>query len=95
MSITPSASLELFAAVAALPGRALVLDGEVAIYAEQLRSRVEWRREPDPDAIASPPLSMVFDLLYHDRGTTTDDERSSDRTVVVSQSSKSASISGR
>ena len=23
-----------------------------------------WLREPDPDAVASPPLLMAFDLLY-------------------------------
>jgi ATP-dependent DNA ligase len=43
-----------------------VLDGEVAIYDEQLRSRFEWLREPDPDAVATPPLYMTFDLLYRD-----------------------------
>jgi ATP-dependent DNA ligase len=40
----------------------------VATYDQQLRSRFDWLREPDPDAVASPPLySMVFDLLYHER----------------------------
>jgi bifunctional non-homologous end joining protein LigD len=42
-----------------------VLDGEVAIYDQELRSRFEWLREPD--AVASPPLLMAFDLLYQDR----------------------------
>jgi bifunctional non-homologous end joining protein LigD len=56
------------AAVAKLPARTLVLDGEVAIYDEQLRSRFDWLREPDPTAVASPPLLMAFDLLYRDRG---------------------------
>jgi hypothetical protein len=37
-----------------------MLDGEVAIYNHQLRSRFEWLREPDPDAVASPPLYIVF-----------------------------------
>jgi hypothetical protein len=41
-----------------------VLDGEVAIYDQQLRSRFGWRREPDPGAIVTPPLLMAFDLLY-------------------------------
>ena len=54
------------AAVAALPTRCLVLDGEVAIYDQQLRSRFDWLREPDPDAVAPPPLLMVFDLLHQD-----------------------------
>jgi len=35
--------------------RALVLDGEVAIFDEQLRSRLDWLREPDPNAVATPP----------------------------------------
>jgi hypothetical protein len=26
-----------------------------------------WLREPDPDAVATPPLLMAFDLLYQDR----------------------------
>jgi hypothetical protein len=42
-----------------------VLDGEVAVYDEQLRSRFEWLREPDPDAVATPPMYIVFDLLHH------------------------------
>jgi bifunctional non-homologous end joining protein LigD len=51
-------------AIAKLSARALVLDGEVAIYDDQLRSRFEWLREPDPAAVATPPLFMAFDLLY-------------------------------
>jgi len=35
---------ELAAAVAKLSARALVLDGEVAIYDEKLRSRFDWLR---------------------------------------------------
>src|SRR5215471_3992419 len=54
------------AAVAKLSARALVLDGEVAIYDEKLRSRFDWLREPDADAVATPPMLMVFDLLHQD-----------------------------
>jgi bifunctional non-homologous end joining protein LigD len=54
------------AAIAKLSARTLVLDGEVAIYDQQLRSRFEWLREPDSNAVATPPLFMAFDLLYHD-----------------------------
>jgi len=43
-----------------------VLDGEVAIYDERLRSRFHWLREPDSDAVATPPMLMVFDLLHRD-----------------------------
>jgi bifunctional non-homologous end joining protein LigD len=42
----------LAAAIAKLSARTLVLDGEVAIYDQDLRSRFEWLREPDADAVA-------------------------------------------
>src|SRR6516165_10375447 len=54
------------AAVAKLAARALVLDGEVAIYDERLRSRFDWLREPDAEAVATPPVLMAFDLLHQD-----------------------------
>jgi ATP-dependent DNA ligase len=38
---------DLAAAIAKLSARSLVLDGEVAIYDQQLRSRFDWLREPD------------------------------------------------
>src|SRR5215469_2986131 len=57
---------DIAAEVAQLPARSLVLDGEVAIYDERLRSRFDWLREPDPDAVATPPMFMVFDLLHQD-----------------------------
>jgi len=53
------------AAISKLSARTLVLDGEVAIYDEQLRSRFDWLREPDA-AVATPPLLMAFDVLYRD-----------------------------
>ena len=55
---------ELAAAVAALRAGSLVLDGEVAIFDRQFRSRFDWLRDPDPEAVVTPPLLMVFDLLY-------------------------------
>ena len=54
------------AAVAKLSARSLVLDGEVAIYDTKLRSRFDWLREPDPDAVATPPVFMAFDVLLLD-----------------------------
>src|SRR5262249_24756194 len=45
------------AAVAKLSTRSLVLDGDVTIYDDKLRSRFDWLREPDPDAVATPPCS--------------------------------------
>ena len=57
---------DIAAAVAGLSARSLVLDGEVAIFDQQLRSRFDWLREPDPNALATPPVLMAFDLLHHD-----------------------------
>jgi bifunctional non-homologous end joining protein LigD len=54
------------AAIAKLSARTLVLDGEVAIFDEHLRSRFDWLREPDRAAVASPPVYMAFDLVYRD-----------------------------
>jgi hypothetical protein len=34
-----------------------------------LLSRFDWLREPGPDAVATPPLLMAFDLLYRDGAT--------------------------
>jgi bifunctional non-homologous end joining protein LigD len=61
---------DIAAAIEKLSARTLVPDGEVAIYDEQLRSRFEWLREPDPEAVASPPIDMAFDLLYDRRDLT-------------------------
>ena len=41
-----------------------MFDGEVAIYDQQFRSRFDWLREPDPGAVATPPVYMMFDVLY-------------------------------
>jgi bifunctional non-homologous end joining protein LigD len=57
---------DIAAAIAKLSARSLVLDGEVAIYDEKLRSRFDWLREPDADAVATPPVLMAFDLLHQD-----------------------------
>jgi bifunctional non-homologous end joining protein LigD len=55
---------ELAQAVAALPGTKLVLDGEVAVFDEQLVSQFELLAEPHPEIVTTPPLYMVFDVLY-------------------------------
>jgi bifunctional non-homologous end joining protein LigD len=54
---------EVGAAIAALKPQTLVLDGEVAIYDQQLRSRFDWLRDP-PDELATPPVLIAFDALY-------------------------------
>ena len=58
---------DISAAIAKLPARTLVLDGEVAIFDQQLRSRFDWLRERDPDAVATPPIYIVFDVMFRDR----------------------------
>jgi len=55
---------DLVKAVAALPGTSLVLDGEVAVFDERLVSRFEFLAAPHPDFVATPPLYMLFDVLY-------------------------------
>jgi hypothetical protein len=38
----------------------LVLDGELAIFDEKLRSRFDWlRRGPESDAVATPPVFIA------------------------------------
>jgi len=39
------------------------LDGEVAIFDEQLVSRFEWFRHRAREAVATPPIYMAFDVL--------------------------------
>jgi hypothetical protein len=58
---------DLAAAVAKLSARTPVLDGEIAIYDQQLRSRFDWLREPDRAPSPRRRSSWRFDLLYHDR----------------------------
>jgi bifunctional non-homologous end joining protein LigD len=58
---------DIAAAIAKLSARALVLDGEVAVFDQQLRSRFDWLREPDPAAVATPPILIAFDIMYRDR----------------------------
>jgi bifunctional non-homologous end joining protein LigD len=50
-------------AVASLKAKTLVLDGEVAVFDQQLRSRFDWLRD-SPDAVATPPVLIAFDVLY-------------------------------
>jgi bifunctional non-homologous end joining protein LigD len=58
----------LVAAVKALRFRTFILDGEVAVYDEQLISRFEWLRESPRDSVATPPMFMAFDCLQFDEG---------------------------
>jgi bifunctional non-homologous end joining protein LigD len=56
----------LVKAVEELAGPSLILDGEIAIFDSQLVSRFEWLRTRPKDAVMTPPMYMVFDLLALD-----------------------------
>jgi bifunctional non-homologous end joining protein LigD len=58
---------DIAAAVAALPHDTLILDGEVAVFDEQLVSRFEWLRGTKPSDVATPPIFMAFDALLVNR----------------------------
>jgi bifunctional non-homologous end joining protein LigD len=51
-------------AIARLPTPTLVLDGELAVFDAQLRSRFEWLRHRQSEEVATPPVLIAFDLLY-------------------------------
>jgi bifunctional non-homologous end joining protein LigD len=55
---------ELAATIRALPSVTLILDGEVAIFDDQLISRFEWFRRRPEDVASTPPIYMAFDCLY-------------------------------
>jgi bifunctional non-homologous end joining protein LigD len=55
---------DLAAAVAALADETLVLDGEVTIFDQALRSRFDLLRQSDPSIVATPRIFIAFDVLY-------------------------------
>ena len=54
---------DLVAALEALKPRTLTLDGEVAVFDQDLVSRFEWLRHLNHGDLATPPMFMAFDLL--------------------------------
>ena len=54
---------DLAAAVAELPARRLVLDGEVCVFDAQLVSQFHLLGEGGPDELATPPVFIAFDVL--------------------------------
>ena len=54
----------LAAAIASLPASTLILDGEVAVFDEHLLSRLDLLQRPDPGALMTPPLYIIFDCVY-------------------------------
>jgi bifunctional non-homologous end joining protein LigD len=55
---------DVAAAFAQLKASTLVLDGELAVFDDHLRSRFEWLRDPDESVVATPPVLIAFDVLY-------------------------------
>jgi bifunctional non-homologous end joining protein LigD len=55
---------ELAAAVAALEASTLILDGEIAVFDDQLLSHFEWIRARPKDVATTPPTLIAFDCLY-------------------------------
>ena len=51
------------AAIAKLRPQTLVLDGEIAVFDEQLVSRFQLLGEPDPPVLCTPPTFIAFDEL--------------------------------
>ena len=58
--------LDLAKALAALPARSFILDGEVAVFDRAHISRFEWLRARPKDGRATVPVYMVFDVLELD-----------------------------
>jgi bifunctional non-homologous end joining protein LigD len=57
---------EIAAALAAMRPETLVLDGEVAMFDQQLRSRFEQLRHRDPNVVTTPPVLIAFDVLHRE-----------------------------
>lgn len=54
---------DLVAALTELRPKTFTLDGEVAVFDQELLSRFEWLRHINHGDLATPPLFMAFDLL--------------------------------
>jgi len=57
---------DLAKALASLPARSFILDGEVAVFDQAHISRFEWLRARPKDGRATLPVYMVFDVLELD-----------------------------
>jgi ATP-dependent DNA ligase len=69
----------LVEALTKLMPASFTLDGEVAVFDEELISRFEWLRHLNHGDLATPPLYMVFDLLRARRTTGRNLSRSAGR----------------
>jgi ATP-dependent DNA ligase len=50
-------------AMESLPQRSVILDGEVAVFDRELRSRWDWLRRAPGNEVATPPVPVAFDVL--------------------------------
>src|SRR5262245_41731944 len=55
---------DVAAAIGRLKPATLVLDGEPAVLDQQLRSRFDWLHHRQSAEVATPPVLIVFDVLY-------------------------------
>jgi bifunctional non-homologous end joining protein LigD len=55
---------DVTSAIARLKPATLVLDGELAVFDAQLRSRFDWLRHRQTAELATPPTLIAFDVLY-------------------------------
>jgi ATP-dependent DNA ligase len=51
-------------AISRLPGRTLVLDGEVWVFDERPISHMHFLMDPPAEALVTPPVFTAFDCLY-------------------------------
>jgi bifunctional non-homologous end joining protein LigD len=58
---------DIATAIAKLRPETLVLDGEIAVFDEQLVSRFQLLGEPDPAVVCTPPVFIAFDVLQAGR----------------------------
>jgi len=65
---------DVAAAIARLPASMLVLDGELAVFDAELRSRFDWLRHQQPAELATPPVLIAFDEHRWRRRLLTDTE---------------------
>jgi ATP-dependent DNA ligase len=54
---------EIVAALTALKPETFTLDGEVAVFDQELVSRFDWLRHINHGELATLPMFMTFDLL--------------------------------
>jgi bifunctional non-homologous end joining protein LigD len=55
---------DVAAAIGRLRAKTVMLDSEIAVFDQRLRSRFDWLRHRQPEQIATAPVLIAFDVLY-------------------------------